>query len=345
MKKIMFCLLAVVLMVGLIACAAPAPAPPPTPPPAPAPAPKPETITLSAIGFQFPEFPPVSYLYTLAEEVEKRSRGELIIDVKGGSEVIPIMEQHEALRGGVVDVVWHFYSLWKGMALETQYETISTVEPIEYREQGIHDFWSRIYKEKCGVLYLGSGYGGPRLGTWIMTKPKVEKLADLKGLRIRTFGPQEQAVAALGGTPVTMPVSEAYGALERGVVDGIAWQLDSGAESRLHFSEVTNYVLMPQIAHSDSVVLMNIDSFNRLPEYLQDVLTESMQYLQYYIYYRHYLVLQDEIRLLKDGGVEFIELSPTEAKQMQDTTRDTLHKLMEEQLDSATAQEMFALGY
>jgi TRAP-type C4-dicarboxylate transport system substrate-binding protein len=52
------------------------------------------------------------------------------------------------------------------------------------------------------------------------TKP-VNKLEDLKGMKIRTFGSNAQLMTLLGGTPVAMPMQEAYDSISRGVADGL----------------------------------------------------------------------------------------------------------------------------
>ena len=54
----------------------------------------------------------------------------------------------------------------------------------------------------------------------IHTKKAVNKLEDLKGMKIRCTGMAAKIVAALGATPVAMPMGETYDALSRGVVDG-----------------------------------------------------------------------------------------------------------------------------
>ncbi len=52
------------------------------------------------------------------------------------------------------------------------------------------------------------------------TKKPVRTLEDLKGMRIRTTGLGAKIVAALGATPVAMPMGDTYDALSKGVVDG-----------------------------------------------------------------------------------------------------------------------------
>ena len=56
-------------------------------------------------------------------------------------------------------------------------------------------------------------------GDLFTTRP-VEKLADLKGMKIRAAGLSADTLALLGATPEAMPQPDAYEALARGLVDG-----------------------------------------------------------------------------------------------------------------------------
>ena len=69
--------------------------------------------------------------------------------------------------------------------------------------------------DEVKVMYL-HGHG-PGI---LHTKKAVNKLEDLKGMKIRCTGMAAKIVGALGGTPVAMPMGETYDAISRGVVDG-----------------------------------------------------------------------------------------------------------------------------
>jgi TRAP-type C4-dicarboxylate transport system substrate-binding protein len=79
--------------------------------------------------------------------------------------------------------------------------------------------------------YLADDYKEVKvLAVWVNDEPviiskskPIRRLEDLKGLKVRTpSAMQSRAVAALGGVPVDMPVTEMYNALDRGIVD-VLW--------------------------------------------------------------------------------------------------------------------------
>lgn len=57
-------------------------------------------------------------------------------------------------------------------------------------------------------------------GSGISSNKPINKFADMAGQLIRCTGADVDLVKALGATPVAMPISQAYEALQRGVTDG-----------------------------------------------------------------------------------------------------------------------------
>ncbi len=72
------------------------------------------------------------------------------------------------------------------------------------------------------VLFLHGAAPG-----FIFTKNAAKSIADLKGLRIKANAENADIVKNLGASPVTMPVTETYDALSRGVVDGCLFPLEA----------------------------------------------------------------------------------------------------------------------
>jgi TRAP-type C4-dicarboxylate transport system substrate-binding protein len=109
------------------------------------------------------------------------------------------------------------------------------------------------------VLFLHGAAPG-----FIFTKKPVKSTADIKGLRIRANAENAPIVKALGAAPVTMPVTEAYDALSRGVVDGTLFPLEALQGFRI--GEVVSTVLENYgVSYLTSqFVIMNKDKWNKL---------------------------------------------------------------------------------
>jgi TRAP-type C4-dicarboxylate transport system substrate-binding protein len=84
----------------------------------------------------------------------------------------------------------------------------------------INDYFKKFNPkefDEVKVMYFHAH--GP--GILHTSKKAVGKLEDLKGLKIRSHGLSAKVVAALGGTPVAMPMPETYDAISRGVAEGV----------------------------------------------------------------------------------------------------------------------------
>ncbi len=101
----------------------------------------------------------------------------------------------------------------------------------------------------------------------------VESLADLQGLKIRVASaPMSDLVAAWGATPVFMPVTELYTALQTGVVDGAV--IDPGAALVFRLSEVTDAMTIGWRANVGTFgLIMNRDRYGDLPDAQREILT------------------------------------------------------------------------
>jgi TRAP-type C4-dicarboxylate transport system substrate-binding protein len=90
----------------------------------------------------------------------------------------------------------------------------------------------------------------------------IETLADLKGLRIRSFTPSMSAmIEHFGATPVTLQFSEVYPALQRGVVScGVTSPTSANTGN---WPEVTTHLLPLAVSGSVQGHFINLDAWNR----------------------------------------------------------------------------------
>lgn len=107
----------------------------------------------------------------------------------------------------------------------------------------------------------------------------IETLADLQGLRIRSFTPSMSAmIESFGATPVTLQFSEVYPALQRGVVScGVTSPTSANTGN---WPEVTTRLLPLAVSGSVQGHLINLDAWNRFSENEQAALSESFAQLE-----------------------------------------------------------------
>ncbi|MBF9030944.1 hypothetical protein HKCCE3408_11115 [Rhodobacterales bacterium HKCCE3408] len=131
-------------------------------------------------------------------------------------------------------------------------------------------------EELAGVHVLGYNVGTPM--HLLLREGPVETLDDLQGLRIRSAVDFIGPLAAFGAEGVTMPMTETYPALERGVVDGVIAPYE--ALRSLSFAEVVSYY--SELPHSRGAYpsrAMNQAVWDSLPADIQQVFEDNVEWL------------------------------------------------------------------
>jgi TRAP-type C4-dicarboxylate transport system substrate-binding protein len=85
-------------------------------------------------------------------------------------------------------------------------------------------------------------------------------------------------VAALGGATLRTGPGEVYSALEKGVADGAIYPVVPTLDFKLH--EVTKFQVRPQVGELIEFLLVNLDSWNKLPKDLQNLITQTVQEME-----------------------------------------------------------------
>lgn len=270
------------------------------------------------------------------ELAAKQYPGEFEIVYKGGPEVIPTKEQVDAMRDGLVDMVFTAASYYTSIIPAMDGITMSEFKPWEEREKGVNDFLQPIHKERCNAFYLsrmGSGFNFQ-----IYSNKMIEKLDDFKGMRIRCSPTNIPFLKALGANPVVMGPGDLFTALERGVVDGYVWPQahikDWGWEA------VTKYIIEPPTAYDAAdITLVNLDKWNKLPKGIQELLVQAAIDAEHQLMERAAKFIPEETEVLKKAGLQVINLPDADAKQFVKITRDTLWQTLFER-DPETSKKL-----
>lgn len=103
----------------------------------------------------------------------------------------------------------------------------------------------------------------------------VRSVADAAGKRTRTGGLQWQAeAAAMGMVPVSLPLSEIYESLQRGVVDCV--MMAPNTIQSYGFAELAKHItLLPLTAQQGNLFAMNRDAWEALPIAAREILHDS----------------------------------------------------------------------
>lgn len=136
------------------------------------------------------------------------------------------------------------------------------IETLEEVVNAYRDVFSQRVEEKFNAKVLTLWPFGPQI---FYCKGEVNDIADMKGLRVRSYTPTMSAlVESFGATPVTLQFAEVYPALQRGVAECAITSPTSGNTG--NWPEVTDSLYMLSISWSVQTHLMNLDTWNGLSE-------------------------------------------------------------------------------
>lgn len=220
---------------------------------------------------KFANFMPPGHPYVagtfqpLADEVAAATNGEVTIKLYNGGELgAGPVEQYNRVVDGVAELA---VSL-PGYTASNFPLTLLTELPGTIQEaNGTEEIWANIdlfadeYKRAHLVALWSSAENVLFTNSVAVRSPE-----DLKGLKIRV--PSRNTgllVEAWGASPVSMPVSEIYNALQTGVIDGA--MIDGTAVNAFKLGEVANYITMGMdTTISPFFILMNRDAYGALSD-------------------------------------------------------------------------------
>lgn len=206
--------------------------------------------------------------------VEEASGGTLKIKI----DPAPIAKppgQYDVVRDGAADMSYHVAAYTPGPFEILRGAELPFLSPsAEVGSQAAYDWYDRnvgFDKEFKDVKVITVFVHGPGA---VHSKEPIKTLADLEGVKLRVGGGGVRMAEALGATPVALPATKAYEAIQKGVADGAMFPFESIGGFRL--GELVNYHLeIPGGLYTTPfAVMMNPAKFNSLSPEHQKVLTD-----------------------------------------------------------------------
>ncbi len=223
---------------------------------------------------------PQTLIYTqsfleFVDKVNEAGAGVIQIDVRGGPEAIGMFQQPDAVRNGVVDMVYTPGSFYGGTVPEKDAMVTSNMAAPAARANGGIDLIDEIHQAKMGVKYLGWFDSNVCYNLWTRNEPSLTAEGDLdvSGLKLRGNAVYNAFFTDyLGAQVIDLPTTDVYAALERGVVDATGWTQIGLID--LKWNEFLNYRIEPCFFSTDLGVIVNLDTWNGLSEEARTILTD-----------------------------------------------------------------------
>ena len=138
-------------------------------------------------------------------------------------------------------------------------------------------------------------------------------MADMKGLKIRGSGAVQSAfIKELGGSPVTMPITEVYTSMEKGVLDGVLTAFTAMRSFKLY--DVSKYSLKAGLTAAPMAVAMNKKTWDSLPPDIQKIFDKLKKKYAFECATAYDEDLEKALDMGKDKGKVIYPLSNAELK-------------------------------
>ncbi|MDQ1849798.1 TRAP transporter substrate-binding protein DctP [Gemmobacter fulvus] len=223
----------------------------------------------------FPSSDNTTQFYSrFAEAVNERGEGVVRIDVVGGPEIVPGMQQIEAVGRGVIDMTFGPISYALGSMPEADAWVGSDLEPTVSRANGGFALMQKAAAEKLNIHILARFAPAAPLHIYLLEEPArtADGQLDLTGKRLRASPLYNAFYESLGAVPVSIPVPDVYTGLERGTFDGLGYP--PSAIEGWNWDRFLKYRVDPGFLQSDLGIYIAPAKWSALSEDARRILSE-----------------------------------------------------------------------
>ena len=217
----------------------------------------------------------------LADRVARASGGRLRIKVYAAGELVPAFEVFDAVSRGAVEMGHGAAYYHKGKVDAAQF---FTAIPFGFNAQEMNswlyyggglELWRELYQPH-NLVPFPAGNSGVQMGGWF--NKEINSVDDLKGLKMRIPGLGGEVLRRAGGTPVTLPGSEIFTALQTGTIDASEW-IGPYNDVAFGLQKAARYYYYPgwQEAGPTLELIVNREAWESLPDDLQAIVETTAQ--------------------------------------------------------------------
>ena len=210
-----------------------------------------------------------------AELVKKYSNGSVVITVHpGGSLGFKGQELLKAVKDGSVPLSDILMGVVSGsehiFGVSSLPKLVSSYEDAKK----LYEELKPLYKKAAMKWNQKFLYAAPWPPSGLVTKKPVKTIADLKGLKTRTYDKNgAEFLRALGASPVALPWGEVYSSLRTGMIDSVLTSTESTKNGK--FWEVLKYFTNIYYAFPLNMVTINLDYWKSLSKEQQKAILKA----------------------------------------------------------------------
>ena len=280
-----------------------------------------------------PNFPGLGTgVNTLVRYIEEMSGGRMQITVYAANELIPALEVFDAVSRGTAEMGHGAAYYWRG---KTEAAQFFAAIPFGLNAHEMHgwlyyggglDLWREVYA-RFDLMPFPAGNTGVQMGGWF--NKRIDTMDDLKGLKMRIPGIGGEALRLAGGTPVTLPGSEIFTALQTGSIDATEW-VGPYNDIAIGLHQAARYYYYPGWQEPGPTLecIINVGAWNQLPEDLKAIVRVACQAATLDMTSEYMARNASSLRQLEaDAAVEILSFPPSVLAGLQRLTLQVIEKL------------------
>ena len=243
------------------------------------------------------------------DKVNEMGEGVVRIDVRGGPEVIPNTQLGAAQQSGLIDMINNPAGLYLEIVPEGDAFSAATITPWEARENGGWELIDQIYQDKGNAKLIAWVDTGVGFHIWSVEEPQLadDGMLVFDDLVLRASPLYKQFFDSIGAQAVVMPMGDTYTALERGMINGLAYP--SIGYKAFGWDKFTRYRVDPAFFGMDVLISMNLDAWNDLSDESKAILDQAAQEFEREASEAIMKEDQDTRTLMEEEGMEVVEMT------------------------------------
>lgn len=242
-----------------------------------------------------PKDPNTKVLQLIAKDIQEASNGTITSEISWQAFGKP-GDYYSALTSGLCDIACFGPTYSPGIFPITEMMTL----PICYPKNrttvlAYYKMWKKGYLDKEFKKFQVLAFGNNSSFLFMWGKKPYTTLSEIKNKKVSgPYSIHTEMIEAAGATPVSMPVTEVYSALDTGVIDGSFQIWPAMPIFRLH--EVVKYATDISMSCGPYVIAVNKDVYNKFPDKVKQVLNKNIE--------KYSLMMADGFQHMTDIGLK-----------------------------------------
>lgn len=205
-----------------------------------------------------------------AEQIEERTNGKVDIEIYWGGTLLDASNMYDGVRQKVADGGMNVLQYEPGKYPLVELAELIPYEGAEQASQVAYELSQAYPIDGLKDLKVVAVFANDQ--NHLFTNHDVKSINDLKGKQYRAAGAYLDLIEKFGAAGIGMSQAEQFEALQTGIIDGSVTERAQTKDTQL--AELVDYLVDKQLYVSTFAGVLNMDTWNSLPEDVQKVFDE-----------------------------------------------------------------------